>query len=64
MLIPLTYDQYFMGFPATGKEVRISLLRLDHVHEGKITQTIIEWDKLSLLQQLGGTVTLPDQAQS
>ena len=53
----------FMGIPATGKEVTISSIRLDHVQAGKITQTLLEWDKLSLLQQLGVTVGLPGQSQ-
>ncbi len=53
----------FMGIPATGKEVTISSIRLDHVQEGKITQTLLEWDKLSLLQQLGVAVGLPGQSQ-
>ena len=54
----------FMGIAATGKEVTVSVLRLDHVQDGKIAQTILEWDKLNLLQQLGVPLKLPGQPQS
>lgn len=45
--------------PPTGKEVRITGLGIDRVQSGKITEELVVYNVLEMLQQLGFTLTPP-----
>jgi len=48
-----TNTQAGMGFPATGKTVKIDGMTLFRFREGKICEEWSVWDMLSVLRQLG-----------
>lgn len=48
-----THQGTFEGFPATGKSFRVSVIDIDYIKNGKISDCWSNLDELSLLQQLG-----------
>jgi predicted ester cyclase len=51
----------FQGLPATGKQIQLSIMHIDHVENRKITEHWGQGDALGLMQQLG-IVFLPGPA--
>jgi steroid delta-isomerase-like uncharacterized protein len=51
----------FQGLPPTGKQVHLSIMHIDRVENGKITEHWGQGDALGLMQQLG-IVFLPGPA--
>lgn len=43
----------FMGIPPSGKEVTVTGLSINRVQNNKIKEAWLEWDSLSMMQQLG-----------
>jgi predicted ester cyclase len=43
----------FQGLPATGKRIKLSVMHLDRVEDGKIVEHWGQGDALGLMQQLG-----------
>jgi predicted ester cyclase len=43
----------FQGLPPTGKQVRLSIMHIDRVEDGKIVEHWGQGDALGLMQQLG-----------
>jgi steroid delta-isomerase-like uncharacterized protein len=43
----------FQGLPSTGKSISLSIMHIDQVENGKITQHWGQGDALGLMQQLG-----------
>jgi steroid delta-isomerase-like uncharacterized protein len=48
-----TNTQAGMGFPATGRKIKIDGMTLFRFKSGKITEEWSVWDMLSVMQQLG-----------
>ncbi|MCP4425725.1 MAG: ester cyclase [Chloroflexi bacterium] len=48
----------FLGVPATNKEIEITGLTLSVIKDDKIKESWLEWDSLSMMQQLGAIPTL------
>ena len=48
-----THRGPFLGIPATGKPVTVKGVVIDHLAEGKMAESRILMDNLSLMQQLG-----------
>ncbi len=48
-----THQGDFMGLPPTGKPVRISLIDILRIVDGRVSDHWLEADNLGLLQQLG-----------
>ena len=51
----------FQGLPATGKEIKLSIMHIDRVENGKIVEHWGQGDALGLMQQLG-IIFLPGPA--
>ncbi len=51
----------FQGLPPTGKQIQLSIMHIDRVENGKITEHWGQGDALGLMQQLG-IVFLPGPA--
>ncbi len=51
----------FQGLPPTGKQIKLSIMHIDHVENGKIMEHWGQGDALGLMQQLG-IVFLPGPA--
>jgi steroid delta-isomerase-like uncharacterized protein len=51
-----THQGVFRGIPPTGRVVTWTGIRIFRIAEGKIVEHWANWDDLSLLQQLGGSV--------
>jgi steroid delta-isomerase-like uncharacterized protein len=51
-----THQGAFRGIPPTGRAVMWTGIRIFRIAEGKIAEHWANWDDLSLLQQLGGSV--------
>jgi hypothetical protein len=43
----------FQGLPPTGKQIRLSIMHIDRVENGKIVEHWGQGDALGLMQQLG-----------
>lgn len=43
----------FQGLPPTGKQIRLSIMHIDRVEDGKIAEHWGQGDALGLMQQLG-----------
>ena len=43
----------FQGLPATGKQIKLSIMHIDRVTDGKIVEHWGQGDALGLMQQLG-----------
>lgn len=48
-----THKGEFRGISPTGKKVSIEGITINHIADGKIMDSYINWDALSLLQQFG-----------
>ncbi|HYU71421.1 MAG TPA: ester cyclase [Ktedonobacteraceae bacterium] len=48
-----THRGEFLGIPPTGKQITVSGMVFDYVVEGKLVESQILMDTLSMLQQLG-----------
>ncbi len=48
-----THRGPFLGIPATGRAVTVKGIVIDHLAEGKMAESRILMDNLSLMQQLG-----------
>lgn len=48
-----THRSDFQGLPATGKQVKFSIMHIDRVENGKIVEHWGQGDQLGLIQQLG-----------
>jgi len=48
-----THKGDFMGVPATNKKVSVDGMTIHHMAGGKIMDSIINWDALGMMQQLG-----------
>jgi steroid delta-isomerase-like uncharacterized protein len=53
-----THRGEFMGFPATNKKISVDGVTINHIVNGKIVDSYINWDALGMLQQLGVAPTL------
>jgi len=53
-----THKGEFMGISATNKKVSVDGITINYVSNGKIMDSYISWDALSLLQQLGAVPAL------
>jgi steroid delta-isomerase-like uncharacterized protein len=49
-----THKGDLMGIPATGKEVVITGISIIHVVSGKIFEGWNNWDRMGMMQQIGG----------
>ena len=52
-----THRGPFLGIPATGREIRVKGMVLDHVVKGKMSDSRILMDTLNMMQQLGAIPT-------
>ncbi len=52
-----TQQGEFRGIPATGKEVTIPIVSIHRVVGGKISDVLIKWDRMGVMEQLGVTRT-------
>jgi steroid delta-isomerase-like uncharacterized protein len=48
-----THEGPLMGIPASGKRVSIEGIRIDRIGNGKIAESWMQMDSLSLLEQIG-----------
>src|SRR5271154_5148289 len=48
-----THRGAFLGIPATGRSIRVTGMVLDRIAEGKMAESRILMDRLSLMQQMG-----------
>jgi steroid delta-isomerase-like uncharacterized protein len=48
-----THRGEFMGIPATNKKISVDGITINHIVNGKIIDSYINWDALGMLQQLG-----------
>jgi steroid delta-isomerase-like uncharacterized protein len=48
-----THRGAFLGVPATGRNVRVTGMVIDRVADGKMAESRILMDRLSLMQQMG-----------
>lgn len=57
LIYTATHTGEFYGIPPTGKQVRISMLWIDRLVDGKIIERWGQFDALGLMQQLGAIPT-------
>ena len=48
-----THSGNFQGLPATGKQIRLSIMHIDRIESGKIVEHWGQGDAMGLMQQLG-----------
>jgi len=48
-----THQGEFLGIPPTGKQVTMSAIEINRVHDGKVAEHWVQFDQLGLLRQLG-----------
>ena len=48
-----THSGEFQGVPPTGKQIRLSIMHIDRIENGKIVEHWGQGDALGLMQQLG-----------
>ncbi|MFZ4558540.1 MAG: ester cyclase [Pseudanabaena sp.] len=48
-----THSGNFQGLPATGKQIRLSIMHIDRTENGKIVEHWGQGDAMGLMQQLG-----------
>ena len=53
-----THRGELLGIPATNKKISVSGITINHIADGKILESTVQWDVLSLMQQLGVAVPL------
>ena len=56
-----THQGELMGIPPTGKRVTVSLIDINRIENGKLTERWGQADMLGMMQQLG-VVPVPEQA--
>jgi steroid delta-isomerase-like uncharacterized protein len=56
-----THQGDFMGIPATGRQGGATGITIDRIQNGKVVETVTNWDILGLLQQLGA---IPEPAKA
>ncbi|MEA5603835.1 ester cyclase [Nostoc sp. UHCC 0252] len=52
-----THQGEFMGIPPTGKQVKFSVVHIDHVINSKIVEHWGQGDTMALIQQLGVVIS-------
>lgn len=50
-----THNKHYMGFPPTYKKITVTGTSIYRFSEGKIVEVWINWDRLSMMQQIGVT---------
>lgn len=50
-----------MGIAASGRGIRIEVIRIDRIEDGKIVESWAQWDTLALLEQIGALPKLRRQ---
>ena len=53
-----THRGEFLGIAATNKKISVSGITINQIANGKILESTVQWDVVSLMQQLGITVPL------
>ena len=53
MIARATHQQDFAGFPATGREVEVTVMGMIRISDGRIVEHWNVMDELALMQQLG-----------
>ena len=53
-----THKGEFRGIPATGKTISVDGITMHHLANGKIMDSYVSWDMLSVMKQLGAIPTL------
>lgn len=53
-----THSGELLGIPATNKKISVSGITINQIADGKILESTVLWDVLSLMQQLGIAVPL------
>lgn len=53
MMLTGTHDGTFLGIPPTGRSVKLPVVALAHVRDGKLVETWASWDTGELYRQLG-----------
>ena len=53
-----THCGEFLGIPATNKKISVSGITINQIADGKILESTVLWDVVSLTQQLGIAVPL------
>ena len=53
-----THRGEFLGIAATNKKISVSGITINQIANGKILESTVLWDVVSLMQQLGITVPL------
>lgn len=56
-----THQGEFQGMAPTGKQVQVTGITIHHLTEGRITESWLVFDTLTVLQQLGA-IPIPEQA--
>jgi len=51
-----THKGEFMGVAPTGKKVSVDGVTINHLGNGKIMDSYVNWDALGLLRQIGATI--------
>jgi steroid delta-isomerase-like uncharacterized protein len=57
-----THKGEFFGVPPTNKKVSISGITINEISNGKILESVVSWDALGLLHQLG--VEFPPKSET
>jgi predicted ester cyclase len=55
-----THEGEYSGVPATGKRVKFNGIAMNRYADGKIVESVVEGDWVSVLKQIGAT-SLPDE---
>ena len=56
-----THKGNFLNIPATGRNIKTTGILISHVKNGKLTDSYINWDAVTVLQQIGA-IPAPGQA--
>lgn len=48
-----THRGNFLNIPATGRNINITGILISHITNGKLTENFLNWDALTVLQQIG-----------
>jgi len=59
-----TQNGPLLGIGASGKPVDVTGIRIDHLDNGKITESWFHWDGLEMLQQMGALPRLARNPQT
>lgn len=58
-IVRCTHQGEFMGVAPTGKRVTVNVISIDTIKDGKVVDSWVMFDWLSLLQQIGVTSVPP-----